>query len=106
MRYQNSREAFLTESKYVGQVSSIVSIIINTTDKQTLHLKGQELNRVIQNALAAHISSRDLITIEQQLANGAALSDWADQNYGEPDMLLNDRKFILQNAFEYLDERF
>ena len=94
------------ESKYVGQASNVITFIRSTTDKQALYSKGQELNRIIQNALAAHISSRDLITIEQLLTQSVALSEMMDQRDGGYDMLLQERKLILQGAYERLDASF
>lgn len=106
MSYQTSRNEFLSESEYVDQVAKAVSFIRSTSDEQALRRKGQELNRIIQSALAARTASRDLITMEQLLAQGVALSDIADQRNGGRDWLLQQRKAILQNAYEHLDASF
>lgn len=96
----------MKESEYVRQTSDIISAIRSTADKQVLSQKARELNTVIQNALAAHTSSWDLITIERKLAQGMAVSEMADQRSGGYDMLLQERILILQNAYKFLDQAF
>lgn len=100
----SAREDFLRESEYVEQAFDAIEGVAHASNKQRLIRKGQELKRIVEDAVRDdRTSRRDLITIQNQTAVGMGLSDLADQQSGGVDTLLYQRKMILQEVYDYLD---
>lgn len=103
---RKSKSGYAAESRHVGVVSDLVTRIRSTMDRSEIEKIGQELNRVISQAVSDGTPRRDLITIEQLLTQSMYISDWGDQQSGGKDTLLQLRISILKDAFEYLDSSF
>lgn len=104
--YYDRRKAFFTESEYVGRIFELTVRIGSTENKKELDKAGRELNRAIKMAIADQTSDRDLITIEQNLAQRMYISQLYDERNGGEDALLQQRLFILQNAYDFLESSF